>query len=146
MVEGSCLCGAIRFGVDGRFTPIQFCHCRRCRKSTGSAFAAGIAARTHAFRWLAGEELAQQYTAPVRESPPPYRAAFCKQCGSPVPIYDSEQPFVIIPAGALDADPGTRPLRHIFVGVKAPWFEITDAVPQFAKHVPPEQQLPRKAE
>jgi len=33
--------------------------------------------------------------------------------------------------GALDADPGVRPRNHIFVGSKAPWFEITDSLPQF---------------
>ena len=35
------------------------------------------------------------------------------------------------PAGSLDEDPGMRPQAHIFVGSKAPWFEITDQLPQF---------------
>jgi hypothetical protein len=30
----------------------------------------------------------------------------------------------------LDDDPGIRPERHIYVGSKAPWFEITDDLPQ----------------
>jgi hypothetical protein len=32
--------------------------------------------------------------------------------------------------GTLDEDPGVRPSLHIWVGSKAPWFEITDDVPQ----------------
>jgi hypothetical protein len=32
--------------------------------------------------------------------------------------------------GTLDTDPGLRPERHVFVANKAPWFEITDALPQ----------------
>lgn len=27
-----------------------------------------------------------------------------------------------------------RPTKHIFVGSKAPWFEITDDLPQFEEH------------
>jgi hypothetical protein len=39
--------------------------------------------------------------------------------------------MVLIPAGLLDVDPDVRPMRHIFVGVKACWFEILDDLPQF---------------
>jgi len=33
--------------------------------------------------------------------------------------------------GTLDDDPRIRPTFHVFVGSKAPWFEITDQLPQF---------------
>jgi hypothetical protein len=144
MARGSCLCGRARFETEGRLTPIQYCHCTRCRKATGGAFMAALAVKTDAFRWIDGAELIGSYTAPIREAPPAYRRGFCRQCGSPMPLLDPEQPYVVIPAGALDDDPGTRPFRHIFVGVKATWFEITDDLPQFTGHVPPEQRLPRK--
>ena len=42
------------------------------------------------------------------------------------------------PLGALDDDPGVRPRFHVFVAYKAPWFDITDALPQF-------QELPKNA-
>jgi hypothetical protein len=141
---GGCLCGAIRFEAVGRLSDIQFCHCSRCRKSTGGPFLAALAARTKSFRWLSGEDRIAHYAAPILEAPPAYRRAFCSRCGAPVPIHDPEQPFVVIPAGCLDEDPGTRPFRHIFVGLKAPWYEIHDELPQFEGHVPPEQRLPRK--
>jgi hypothetical protein len=38
---------------------------------------------------------------------------------------------VLIPAGALDQDPGIRPQAHIYVGSKAAWFEITDELLRF---------------
>ncbi len=41
-----------------------------------------------------------------------------------------------VPAGLLDHDPGVKPALHIFVGSKAPWWEITDDLPQFEKWVP----------
>jgi len=43
---------------------------------------------------------------------------------------------VPIQAGALDGDPGIRVTQHIFVASKAPWIEITDALPQFAEYAP----------
>ena len=41
--------------------------------------------------------------------------------------------FVHVALGALFAPPRTRPTKHIFVGSKAPWFEITDDLPQHAE-------------
>ncbi len=144
MIKGSCLCGGAQFALSGRATPIQYCHCTRCRKATGGAFMAALAARTDVFEWLQGEELIASYVAPIVESPPGYRRGFCRICGSPMPLLEREQPYVVIPAGCLDDDPGSRPFRHIFVGVKAPWYEIHDTLPQFPGHVLPEQRLPRK--
>jgi hypothetical protein len=144
VTEGSCLCGSVRFAVDGRLSPLQYCHCTRCRKASGSAFVAAVAARTGNFRWLAGADLVQVFTAPIRESPPPYRSVFCRRCGSDLPLYDPQQPFVVIPVGTLDRHPEIQPFRHIFVGYKAPWYEIHDGLPQFEGHVPPEQRLPTK--
>jgi|SRR5215831_14251740 len=144
MTRGSCLCGGATFAVDGRLTPLQYCHCTRCRKTSGAAFGAAVAAKTADFRWLSGEELVEVFVAPILETPPPYRAAFCRRCGSPLPMFDRERPFVVIPAGVLDQHPEIQPLRHIFVGLRAPWYEIRDALPQFEAHVPPEQRLPTK--
>ena len=42
--------------------------------------------------------------------------------------------MVIIIPNALphcDSDPLMQPMMHQYVGSKAPWFEITDGVPQF---------------
>jgi hypothetical protein len=43
---------------------------------------------------------------------------------------------VNIPAGLLDDDPVVRPTLHVFVGSKAPWWEIADGLPQHEKWLP----------
>jgi hypothetical protein len=53
-----------------------------------------------------------------------------------VPLLVEGTEYAWLPMGALEQDPGVRPLHHIFVGSKAPWFAITDGLPQFAEHVP----------
>lgn len=144
MVRGSCLCGGASFEINGRLTPIQCCHATRCRKATGSAFAPEIAALTSHFRWIRGADLVAVYEAPLLKTPPAYRRGFCRICGSPLPIVDPEAPFVVFNAGVLDDDPEARPFRHVFVGSKAPWFDIRDELPQFTEHVPADQRLPTK--
>ena len=51
-------------------------------------------------------------------------------------LVDRDRGFAIIPFGSLDDDVGVQPQRHIFVGSKAPWFEITDDLPQFEAGAP----------
>jgi hypothetical protein len=119
------------FEIEGALTPIQLCHARRCRKATGGAFAPELLGPSKGFRWTQGKDMVSVYEAPLLESPPPYRRAFCTTCGSPLPIEIEGSPFVVLNAGVLDDDPGTRPLRHAFVAQKACWHEVADELPQF---------------
>src|SRR5713226_5456481 len=127
-MRGSCLCGAVAYQATG--TPIAFDldHCSRCRKSSGSAFKAELIIDSAEFRWVSGQSLVRIYEAPVQNTPPGYRRAFCAICGGPVPTVDNDT--TNIPAGTLDDEPETRPRRHIFVARKAAWFEITDDLPR----------------
>jgi len=139
MIKGSCLCGGVRFEIDRAVGPFELCHCRRCRKVTGSAFFSGVYVRTEDFRLLEGKELITSYEAPILREPPAYRASFCSKCGSPVPNpgpNSERRPrtrgrALEVPAGLLDDDPGLRPDKHIFVELRAPWFEITDQLPRY---------------
>jgi hypothetical protein len=133
MICGSCLCGGVQFEIERAVGPFELCHCPRCRKASGSAFAAGLGVQVQDFRLLSGAELVRTCEAPVREHPPGYRVAFCTRCGSPVPDPPPGATWFEIPAGLLDVDPALRPDKHIFVECKSPWFEIGDALPQLTK-------------
>jgi hypothetical protein len=131
MIRGSCLCGGVHIEVARVVGPFELCHCSRCRKATGSAFFAWLAARREDVHLLQGADLINTYEAPIRNSPPGYRSCFCSRCGSPVPDVESATSLLEIPAGFLDDDPQIRPDKHIFVDVKSTWFDITDTLPQF---------------
>jgi hypothetical protein len=131
VIHGSCLCGAVRFQLDGAPQFINHCHCSMCRKVHGAAFGSFLHADGRGFRWLSGEAQVQGYN-----SSPGNVRAFCKNCGSNMPVLEDEGAHVIIPAGSLDDDPHIRPIVHIHTASKAPWFEITDALPQFAAFPP----------
>ncbi len=144
MVSGSCLCGGVRFEIDGTLTPIQHCHARRCRKASGSAFAAEAAAERTALRWTQGEDLITTWEAPLLHDPPPYRRAFCRVCGSPLPAPLEGTDFVVLQAGVLDEPFPARLFRHVFVAQHAPWYAIEDDLPRFDERPPPEARLPER--
>ena len=133
MIRGGCLCGGVRFEIDCAIGPFELCHCSRCRKVSGSAFMAGLGVRRQDFRLVRGRELIKAYEAPLLESPPAYRVCFCTVCGSCVPDPEDESDWFEIAAGLLDDDPQLRPDKHIFVELKADWFQITDRLPQLDK-------------
>jgi hypothetical protein len=132
MIRGSCLCGAVAFEADA---PHEFrnCHCSRCRKSRGSAYASNMFVKPEDFRWLRGKEEVVTYRLPSAQR---FGSAFCRVCGSPLPREVAVLNVMLIPAGVLDEDPVIRAAYHIFVGSKAPWHEITDDLPQFAEYRP----------
>jgi hypothetical protein len=130
MIKGSCLCGGVQFEVD-EILLLTHCHCANCRKLTGAAFGTYAHVQRKHFRYLKGTDLIAQY-----ESAPGSYRQFCKICSSTVPGQADYLPTISIPAGLFDDDPGVRPALHTFVRSKAPWWEITDELPQYEKWVP----------
>ncbi len=130
MIRGSCLCEGIRFEID-KVLAVTHCHCSICRKLTGTAFTTTAHVKPEKFRFLSGEELIVKY-----ESTPGNFRSFCRVCGSIAPDKAPNLQTMYVPAGLLDDDPEVRPALHLFVGSKAPWWEITDGLPQYQKWAP----------
>lgn len=129
-IKGSCLCGAVRYEITGSFEMAGHCHCSMCRKSHGAAFVTWAMVNPDQFRWTPGEQFVQGY-----ESSPGRQRCFCKKCGSPLVATHSGK-ITEVALGTVDGDPGVRPGEHIFVGSKAVWYEIADALPQFEEWPP----------
>jgi hypothetical protein len=133
-IKGSCLCGVVKFAIDGKFSPAGQCHCSKCRKVSGTEGNAVFLAAYQGFHWLSGEDNTKTFVVPGSNN---WRSRFCLTCGSPVPFPNSERKLYFVPAGLLDDDPGFRGFRqHIFVGSKAPWVVISDDAPQFELDAP----------
>ncbi len=130
-VHGSCLCGAVAFEYTGDPILCRNCHCGRCRQARSAAHAANLGVKLAQLRFTRGEEQIAFYKLPEARF---FVQAFCRICGGKLPRVDASRDLVVVPLGALDDDPGVRPREHIFVGSKAPWFEIADALPQHAEY------------
>ncbi len=125
MIRGSCLCGDVAYEIDEeKIVMMNCCHCGNCRKATGADYGTFIQIPPQDFKWLTGEESLTNY-----ESSPGNHRAFCKRCGSTMPQRNDAWPFMVIPAGTLDADPMTAPKAHMFTASKAPWHTVDAAIP-----------------
>jgi len=131
MAKGRCLCGALNYELDGPFSAMMNCHCSMCRKHHGTAFATFVVAPAAGFRWISGEDRLMRY----RSSHNGMRT-FCRVCGSAGPSTLPELGIAFAPAASLDGDLGIKPQSHIFVASKAPWYDITDDLPQHQAYPP----------
>jgi hypothetical protein len=125
---GSCLCDAIAWEFQGAPERMHNCHCSRCRRARGAAHATNAFYGRAQLTWLRGEADVVSYSLPGAKR---FGQDFCRRCGSPVPRVVSSTGYVVAPCGGLDSAPGIPVNSHIFVGSKAPWFEITDGLPQW---------------
>ena len=132
-IGGSCCCGDVSFELTGALDGIKNCHCSRCRRAASAAHDSILAVARAGFRWLSGEKSVRDFKLPEARS---YRLSFCERCGSLLPGVVDGRDGVGLPASALDDDPGLRQTHHIFCGSKAPWYEITDGLPQFDEYPP----------
>jgi len=131
-LRASCLCKGVVMEIDGPVRDILFCHCTMCRKAHGTAFRARGRVKTDDLRWVSGEALVSYY-----ESSPGEHRGFCSVCGSNLFTRFAARPQELgFALGVLDDDPINRPTCHVFVGSKAPWYEITDALPQYEAFPP----------
>lgn len=127
-LSGSCLCGQVRFEVEGNFEHFFLCHCEYCRKDTGSAHAANLFAPAGSLKWLSGQDQVTRFHLPATR----HARCFCSACGSALPCQEESGTMLAVPAGSLDSNVRTQPKAHIFVSSRAGWDIELDKLPSFA--------------
>jgi hypothetical protein len=134
ILNGQCSCGEVRFTVENAFEYAFYCHCSRCRLRTGSVFAAiagidvdKVEVTSGLDHLLIEGECADGY------------GARCRKCHSFLFAAVRERKYMHISLGMITDTPSRLPDHHIYVGSKAPWYQITDSLPQY-------EELPQKIE
>jgi len=128
VLAGKCECGAVLYEVPDEFLYAANCHCSNCRAGTGSAF-----------KPFAGIEREKLELTDGRDSLLVFgeeneNHTRCGVCGSLLYSVVRDGAYVHVAMGSLVDEPTIRPAGHIFVGSKAPWYEITDDLPQFDEY------------
>jgi hypothetical protein len=118
--NGSCLCGAVSFSIDGTLEHFFLCHCSRCRKDSGSAHSANLFSPTAVLNILSGQDKIQHYSVPNTR----HARAFCSTCGSPLPSRNVSANVLQVPAGSLDNDPPLKPNALIHMASRACWVDL----------------------
>jgi hypothetical protein len=124
MLVGTCQCRAVRYRVADAFLYAANCHCSRCRAATGSAFKAFAGIESEKLEITEGTDTLLVFGDDELND------TRCRACGSLLFSVVRNGDYVHVALGSLVDAPSIRPREHIFVGSKAPWFEITDDLPQ----------------
>ncbi|MBI3439532.1 MAG: GFA family protein [Proteobacteria bacterium] len=124
MHTGSCLCGAVRFEVEGDLPPPDACHCVQCRKTSGHYFVSTDVPRSRLI--IRGGENVTWYRSSEK-----VRRGFCKTCGASLFWDPIERDWLGVAMGAFDGPTGTHIHVHVHAGEKGDYYEIGDGVPRY---------------
>jgi len=128
-VQGGCLCGAIRFEVEGEPVARAQCHCRQCRYISGGSANLLIGFLQDGLSYKKGTP--SSYTRPNVENAA--ERVFCAACGTPLMSLSPAMPGVaLLKAGCLD-DPSLfgQADMAIYMAEKEDYLLVSDEVPQF---------------
>jgi hypothetical protein len=123
-LAGKCRCGAVQYEVSDEFLYAANCHCSDCRAATGSAFKSFAGIEKEKLTITDGRDAVAVFGEELLND------TRCAACGSFLFSVVRDGAYVHVAMGSLVDTPTIRPTKHIFVGSKAPWFEITDDLPQ----------------
>jgi hypothetical protein len=122
MLNGSCLCGAIRFTLTLPVTELRACHCRNCQKASGAAGSVNAVVPSSAFKVARGSP--KRYTG-IADSGRTLHRYFCADCGSPIYSQREATPeTVVVRAGALDDAGEMKITANIWTKSARPWAYI----------------------
>jgi len=122
VLQGSCLCGGVRFEIDGEFEPRSYCHCTSCKRLSGGAATANARVRSDSIRITSGEELLHTFTPEGGSA-----KTFCSACGSNLfggGWPESDQASVRL--SAIDDPLPGRAAKHIYTRSVASWETVPD--------------------
>ena len=126
MMSGSCLCGTVRFEVEGALElQPQACHCSQCRTQTSHVFV-GVNVRRNDLT-IHGDDKVSWYRSSDK-----VQRGFCSVCGSAL-FWNANIvgcQYISIAMGAFEPPTGVRLSKHTFVGDKGDYYEIDDGLPQ----------------
>lgn len=102
VLSGGCLCGSVKYEIDGDLFMAAYCHCSMCRRAHGSAFRPRSLVWAKDFRWVQGSESIADYT-----SSPSVHRTFCRNCGSPLIAFSDQRDAASLFEGLLSTQTGT---------------------------------------
>ncbi len=125
VLEGGCLCGALRYKLTQPAKSSVHCHCAMCRRASGALVVTWITLPKRAFVVTQGEPAA------FRSSDHGERR-FCAKCGTPVTFWTSTAPDDIdVNLGSLDQPERYPAKAHVWASAKVEALTIDPDLPSF---------------
>ena len=125
--EGGCICGRVRYRIDGEPLGSAICHCVSCRRASGAQSVAWLTFPLEEFSFVSGDP--REY-----RSSPGVSRTFCDNCGTSLTYGQDEEPDSIdVTTASLDLPGECPPTRHIWLEDKVAWESVNDGLPRFER-------------
>ena len=125
ILEGGCLCGAIRYRVTGEPSNSMVCHCGSCRKAAAAPVVAWVTFPATRVEFTRGQPTEFRSSDPVRRT-------FCPSCGTPLTYRHSDSPSTIdVTTCSLDDPQAFPPTHHSWLSDDIAWVKFGDGLPTF---------------
>ena len=122
MRDGGCLCGAVRYRVEGEPDTSGICHCETCRRAAS--------APTLPYAVFSSDQFAFSKGQPAEyNSSPKVTRTFCGKCGSPLTYQTADVPDRIdVMICSLDNPGSIIPSFHVWLREKVAWTQVSDGL------------------
>ena len=129
IIQGGCLCGAVRYEAIGKPFNVTHCHCTDCRRSSGAAFVTWASFRRAEFRFTQGEPRVVPWAGRLR--------SFCAACGTPLTFMTAPQANEVdVTVCSFDHPGAIAPADHTWVDDRLPWIRLADELPAYGQKRP----------
>ena len=129
IIQGGCLCGAVRYEVTGRPYNITHCHCMDCRRGSGAAFVTWASSRRADFRFTQGEPRVMSWAGRLR--------TFCTACGTPLTFLTAPLANEVdVTVCSFDHPESISPADHTWIDDRLPWIRLVDDLPAYGQKRP----------
>ena len=134
-LNGSCLCGSVRYSSSAEPVMTAVCHCENCQKQTGTAFSIIVGVPEDSISFESADSL-HEYLDRGDTGQTVHRR-FCQNCGSPVlSIVESVPGLGFIKAGTLEDRSWLEPTMHIWCETAQPWVRIPEDAEKSPRNPP----------
>lgn len=127
MIEGGCLCGAVRYRISGSPSSSTYCHCESCRRASGAPAVAWITVTRPELEILSG-------TPTIFHSSPHVTRQFCGICGTALTYETTDSSNTIdVTSASLDDPNAFPPTAEIWLEDKPAWVATNARLDQFTR-------------
>ena len=127
MMEGHCLCGALRYEVHGAPVQLTNCHCSICRRASGAPFVGWFSVARTQFRYVMGEPARYPSSSHATRT-------LCSACGTPITFESTRDPdFLDVTICSLSEPEALAPDHHTFTSTQLSWIKLADGLPRYPR-------------
>lgn len=126
IIEGGCLCGAVRYRLEREPVSSLVCHCRTCCRTASAPGVGWLTVARDAFVVTAG-------SLAIHASSPGVERGHCAACGSPL-TWSRDPEDLDVTTLSLDDPARFPPDRAVWVSHRVAWASPDVALPQYPRN------------